>query len=102
MPGKQTKLAELTGARLRAFLLQWQKKTGVKVTIRTLADALDVGEDRCGTWVAGKIELPPYYASRLRDLYGLNPEFMYSLDPARIEPGYTDYLGTVDRVRVIT
>ena len=88
MPGKQTKLAELTGARLRAFLQQLQEVQGSKVTIRTLAESLEVQEDRCGTWVSGKIELPPYYASLLRDLYGLNPEFMYSLDPDRLEPDY--------------
>ena len=88
MPERHTDLAWLTGLRLRAFMLDWSQTYGQKLTIRTLAVALDVKEDRCGTWVSGKIEIPPFYASRLRELYGLSLEFLYCLDGNRVVPEY--------------
>lgn len=88
MPGKRSKLAQLTGERLRAFMAEYAAVHQEKFTIRSLARALDVGEDRCGTWVSGRTEIPPYYANRLRMLFGLNTEYLYSEQEDRIKPEY--------------
>ena len=101
MPGKQSKLAHLTGERLRAFMAEYAKAHEEKFTIRILANALDVGEDRCGTWVSGRTEIPPYYANRLRTLFELNTEYLYSDQEDRIQPEYLPLRGgKPQRVRI--
>ena len=87
MPGKPTKLTELTGKRLQRFM-QHQRQNGFHLNVRQLAKILDVGEARCLTWVNGRTELPPFYASTLREKFGLTMDFTYSLDEERMIPEY--------------